>query len=276
MLDLTGPRVHRTMAHYDRKLGIDATVMKRCRTLIVKALQRDSRMTRQELRAVLEKAGVEAEGQRLNHIVMNVELDGVICSGGVRGKQHTYALLEERAPNAKRLSPDEALAELTLRYFTSHGPATAKDFKWWSSLTLAEIKRGLEMIGSRLEHAVIDGVSYWFAGTPVRKRAKPPRAHLLQPYDEYVVGYTESRYALDLSGVARTKFPEIFSGAVLIDGQVQGSYKRTFAKDAVLIEATLFRPLNNPEASELQAAADRLGKFLGRAVELRRERKERS
>jgi hypothetical protein len=225
-------------------------------------------MTRQELRRVLERAGLAAEGQRLNHIVLNAELSGVLCSGELRGKQHTYALLEERAPNARSLGRDDALAELTLRYFTSHGPATAKDFRWWSSLTLGEIKQGLEMAGSNLEQEALDGKTYWFAGTPVRRRPKAPRVHLLQPYDEIVVGYTESRSVLDRSGIARGRFLDFFGGAVLVDGQVTGRYKRKIANDEVRVEATLFRSLDRAETASLEAAAGRLGTFLDLAVDL--------
>jgi hypothetical protein len=96
MLELTGPRVRQTMGHYDRRLGIDAALTKRCNRLIAKALEREGHLTRQELRAMLNKARVPAEGQRLNHIVMNAELHGVICSGPLQGKKHTYALLAGR------------------------------------------------------------------------------------------------------------------------------------------------------------------------------------
>ena len=268
MLELTGPRVHRQMSYYDRRLELDAAVSKKARRLITRALERAGRLTRQELRAALEKGGITASGQRLNHVVMNAELDGLICSGGLRGKQHTYALLEERAPAAKRLTPDEALAELTLRYFTSHGPATAKDFKWWSSLTLAQIKRGLDIVGSKLEHARVDGVTYWFAEPAIPQRARAPRAHLLQPYDEYIVGYSESRYTLDLTGVARASFPEVFGGVILLDGQVGGHYKRALTKESVLIEASVYQPLNKTQTKELRASAARLGAFLGLAAHL--------
>ena len=267
MLELTGPRVRRQMSHYDRLLGLDAAVSRKCTRLIAKALKREGRLTRKELSAVLEKAGIPAKGQRLGHIVINAELDGVICSGGLRGKQHTYAPLDERAPNAKRLGRDAALAELTRRYFTSHGPATAKDIKWWSSLTLAEIKRGLDMIGSGLDQETVGGVTYWFAGDAIPLRSRAPRAHLLQPYDEYIVGYSETRYALDRSGTARS-IPNLFGGAILVDGQVAGQYKRTLTKDSVIVEASLFRPLNKTETNELRAAAKRLGEFLGLELEL--------
>ena len=74
-------------------------------------------------------------GMRLAHLAMYAELEGVICSGPTRGSQFTYALLAERAPDARRLTRDEALGELSRRFFRSHGPATIRDFVWWSGLT---------------------------------------------------------------------------------------------------------------------------------------------
>ncbi|MGH2794974.1 MAG: winged helix DNA-binding domain-containing protein [Actinomycetota bacterium] len=263
LLELTGPRVRRQMGSYDRKLGLDAAETKRCTALIVKTLRRAGRQTRQELRAMLENAGVEAQGQRLNHIMLNAELTGAICSGGVLGKQQTYALLEERAPNTRSLSPDEALAELTVRFFTSHGPATPKDFRWWSTLPLADIKRGLEMVGAALEHETVEGVTYWFSPRTVARKPRAPRVHLLQPYDEYIVGYTESRRLLDISGVAHTWFPDVFGGALALDGQIVGHYRRTVGKDSVVVDASLFRRFDAAQKKELRAEVDRLGAFLG-------------
>ena len=106
--------------------------------------------TRQELAVALGKAGIPAAGQRLAYLMMSAELDQVICSGPRRGKQFTYALLAERAPRARVLPRDEALGELTRRYFTSHGPATLRDYVWWSGLTMKDARRGVEIAGRAL------------------------------------------------------------------------------------------------------------------------------
>jgi hypothetical protein len=275
MLELTRPRVHALTAYHYRQQGLDETVREKCDALIADALGGGNHLTRREVAAVLERAGVTAVTLRLGLILMNAELNGVICSGPLKGKQHTYALLDERAPHARNLGHDEALAELTLRYFTGHGPATVKDFTWWSSLTTADARKGLDLVGAQLSHEVVEGVTYWFAEpAPSPAPAPPPSpspspvVHLLQAYDEYIVGYGESKYVFDVSGAARS-VPggwTVFNKLIILDGQVAGHWKRTVKKDSVVVEAALYAPLDDARTDALRAAATRYGEFLGLPV----------
>lgn len=266
MLDLTGPRVRRMMSYYDRQLGIDARLTKRSIDRFVKAIEREGQMTRTELADELERGKIEARGQRLNHIVMNAELAGAICSGGLRGKQHTYALLDARAPKAKRLGRDDALAELARRYFTSHGPATVKDFSWWASLPVADIRRALEMAGDALASETVDGRTFWFASRAKPPPAGPAKAYLLQAYDECIVGYTDSRFLLDIAGVVPKQTPTeriVYPGALVIGTQVVGHWKRTLGTGTVRLDVAVYRRLNGAQAKALDEEAARLGRFLG-------------
>jgi Winged helix DNA-binding domain len=262
MLELTAPRVHALSAYQYRQLGLDDAVRQKANALLVGALQGGAQRTRKELAALLEGAGVALGGFRLGYLLMNAELAGLVCSGALRGRQHTYALLEERAPPARRLDRDEALAALTLRYYTSHGPATVKDFGWWSSLTAADIRDGLAMAASRLEQEVVDGVTYWFAPPAPGRAATSPTVHLLQGYDEYIVGYSQSRSVLNLAGRTLPARP-VFNGVVILDGQLAGHWKRTQRRDAVAFEVALYEPFDDARARALRAAADRQGEFLG-------------
>ncbi len=265
MLELTGPRVRQVLGYYDRQLELDAPLLRRNRRRIARALAGGNHLTRLELKAVLD---VPADTQRLAHIVMHAELDGIVCSGALRGKQHTYALVEERAPDARELSRDEALAELTLRYFTSHGPATVKDFHWWSSLTQADIRRGLEAVGDRLRQDVVRGVTFWSDAAAPTARLAPNTVHLLHGYDEYVVGYTESKPLLHSSD-ARFVLPRgqvTFNSLVLLDGRVAGQWKRTAMKDAVRLDIVLRVPFDAAQRDALEAAAQRYGAFVGSPV----------
>ena len=76
---------------------------------------------------------------------------GQICSGRPVEGEHSYALLADRAPNTRRLDRAEALAELALRYFTGHGPATERDLSYWATLTVTDVRAGLAEVKDRLE-----------------------------------------------------------------------------------------------------------------------------
>jgi hypothetical protein len=266
LLELTAPRVHALSAHYYRQLGLDDEAFRRSSAVLVGALEGGAQLTRKQLAATLEAAGIGLGGFRLAYLLMNAELQGIVCSGAPRGKQQTYALLEQRAPQAASLPHEQALAELTVRYFTSHGPATVRDLGWWSSLTAADIRQGLELAGSRLQREVVDGVDFWFAGSPPTTRPASPQVHLLQGYDEYIVGYSQSRSVLNLAG--RTLLPTrpVFIGVVILDGQLAGHWKRTVGRDTVAFEVALYEPFDDAQTKALQAAADRHGEFLGLAA----------
>ena len=265
LLALTAPRVHALNAYYYRQLGLDDATFQRSDVVLAGALEGAQR-TRKQLAAALEGAGVELGGFRLAYLLMHAELDGIVCSGAPRGRQQTYALLEERAPRAASLAREQALAELTVRYFTSHGPATVKDFGWWSSLTAADIRQGLELAGPRLRREAVDGVDYWFAGSPPPTRPASPTVHLLQGYDEYIVGYSQSKWVLNLAGRTLLQTRPVFTGAAILDGQLVGHWKRTVGRDTVAFEVALYEPFDDAQTEALRVAADRHGEFLGLAA----------
>ena len=263
LLRLTRPRVHAANAYAYRRAGLDDHALAKAHDLLAEALDGGAHLTRKELAGVLGGAGLPTAGFALGYALMHAELDGLICSGAMRGKHHTYTLLERRVPPAPARDPDEALANLVTRYFTSHGPATAKDLRWWSSLTLRDIARGVELAGDRLRHELVDGVSYW-SGWQKTAAMPSPTVHLVQAYDEYVVAFAESKYVLDVSGAARALPPgtALPNGVVLLDGQVAGRWKRTSTRDTLVVKAVLHRAFSPAEADALDSDAARQAAFL--------------
>jgi hypothetical protein len=257
MLELTAPRVQRIMASYDRQIGLDPAVMTRAAGVLEQALGDSDCLTRQELGRHLHAAGLPAGNRELAHIAMYAELEGLICSGPRRGKQSTYALLANRAPLAKRLQRDEALAELTNRYFRSHGPATVRDFVWWSGLTSADAKRGLEMIQAR--HREEGGLKYWTVGRDLRSAPRSRSSlHLLPIYDEYLVAYR------DLQAVPRPPYlMGSFQHAMVIGGQVTGTWRITPSAGGVAVNVEPLRRLTPAERRGLALEVARYRRFLG-------------
>lgn len=269
MLELTATRVNAAIGSYYRKVGLDDTLFRRTNKALAATLRGGKQLTRAALRDAVERAGV-ATGTRFGFILVRAELDGVICSGARKDRQFTYALLDERVPAAKRLARDEALAELTRRYFTSHGPATVRDFVWWSGLTTADARAGVDMVQRRLVKEVIDGASYWLpsSATPAAKRASP-RAYLLSPYDEYLVAYRDRSAAIDSTlGMWPIGSNPIFSSPIVIDGRVAGKWTRTLTKGTAIISVSPFRAFTSAQRQAVRDAAHRYGAFLGMTVVL--------
>src|SRR6266852_1678409 len=268
ILALTAPRVNAVNAYYYRKLALDDAVFMHSNAVLAKALQGGKQLTRPELASVLQQASIATDDlQRFTHIMMRAELDGIVCSGARRGKQFTYVLLDERAPQARMLDRDEALAELTIRYFTSHGPATVQDFVWWSGLTVIDAKAGLEMVKPQLVHEVVDGQTYWFSPPTPRVQGLSQAAYLLPNYDEYTVGYTDRSAIFDALHTNKLD-PRggLLANTMVLDGQVIGTWKRTFKKNTVVIEVNPFVPLSTTETRAFAASANRYGAFLTMSV----------
>jgi hypothetical protein len=264
MMALSAPRVHAISAFYYRQQEVTDRVFAVARTAIERALA-GRRLTRKALGAALTRAGLTITPMRLGMILLRAELDLVVMSGGLEGKQQTYALVDDRVPRGRKWPRDQALAELARRYFTSRGPATLKDWSWWSGLTVADGKRAVDMLAGELEMVTVDDRKYWFAPAAARPRKQPsPRVHLLQTYDEYLIAYSESRalaYAPGLSW-ATTVEGRMFANAVVLDGMVIGQWRRGAGHGTV--ETLLRKPLRGAAKAALDEEIARYQKFLGR------------
>jgi hypothetical protein len=271
LLTATAPRVQAVNAYYNRYHGIDEELAVKANAIVERVLQGGRHLTRKELASSLDRAGIPGAGPRLAYLIMRAELDGIAVSGPMRGNQHTYALLDERAPEALRLDRDEAIAELTRRFFVSRGPATLKDLARWSSLTASDCRAGLEMVKTSLDHEEIDGRMYWFAESPRSAKAtRRPRVDLVQGYDEIIMSYSESK---DVVAPARTDLMirdrRIFLHAILLDGRLIGHWRHDPPRGSVVIETILHRSLDPSEARALDVAVDRYGRFLDLPASLR-------
>ena len=259
MLALTGPRVKARMMPYNRLLELDAATFRRSEAAIARALRGGNHLTRTELSAVLAKAGIEAKGQRLAHLMMEAELDQVVCSGPRRGKEFTYALLDERSPAAKPLDRDRALAELTRRYFVGHGPATTQDFSWWSGLTASDSRAGIEMLGDDLEREDVGSVVYHFAPGRLPAAQRSPSARLLPNYDEYYIALKDR--SVLLGGAAppgRSDDPHV----IVVDGVAEGGWRRRIERDGVSVSVRAWRPMPAVAEGAVRREAGRYARFL--------------
>jgi winged helix DNA-binding protein len=271
MLELTAPRIRASQAYHERFLELAAAVFRKSNRVLERALDGGRPHTRPELAVLLRRGGVRTPtGQHVGQLLMRAELDRVIISGPRRGNQFTYALFDERVPAAPARNRDEALVDLIRRYFTTRGPATLQDFAWWSGLTVADATRGVAAAGTALERFAAAGRTYWQSPSGHSRRA-PRVAHLLPNYDEYVVGFRDRSAVAERLRVARLRqrVDGLIGHVVAVDGQIVGRWRRTLGK-TVDVQLQLLVPLTAREHDLVRHAAQRLGRFLGLPVRLRR------
>jgi hypothetical protein len=269
ILALTSPRVIAGMAARHRRLGLhDARAVNRACDALAELLRDRHHLTRGEIGEAFERRrGLPRPGEQLGHLLLLAELQGLICSGPVKGTQHSYALLDEIVPAAPGLSDDEAHVRLVQRFFAGHGPASVKDFTRWSSLTVAGTRAVLAELGDVLEQVDVEGTPHWFDPEAcARRSAAAPGAYLFPVYDEAVLTYPAQGFpSLDDHPLARTADP--FWAPVVVGEQNVGSWKRSVEKDTVVVAVRLAPSAGRSRRAAVEAAAGRLAGFLERKLD---------
>jgi len=271
MLRLFAPRLLKTAISRDRHLGLGDDVVRKAEDLFATALRVNKQLTRDEMYEVLEKGGVHIAGPLGYHMLHRAAWDGLVCFGVHEGKQPTFELLDERISSKRELSNGQALAELASRYFTSHGPATVKDYMWWSGLKASDAKAGIEGASPELASERIDGRTYYMAKSPKPDKEGDGMVHLLPSFDEYLVGYSDRSAVLANEGTQRvlrsgtifgTDSNGIFLPVLVADGEVVGTWKRRNEKGKLVVTVRPFVKLDEELMKGAREAAKRYGDFL--------------
>ncbi|WP_454828130.1 winged helix DNA-binding domain-containing protein [Pseudoxanthomonas wuyuanensis] len=268
MLSLTAARTMALdAARQQREYGLDEQLAGRCAQMLARALEGGRCLTRSALYDVLEAAGIATGQQRGLQILGRLAQQGVLCQGPREGRQPTFTLLHEWAPQARELPREQALAELAQRYFHSRGPATVQDFAGWSGLTVTDARRGLQAVAQQLQKTSLEGRDYWFAADA--ESHTPAAVHLLPAFDEYLIAYKDRSAALDLAHARQViGVNGLYSPVVVINGRVAATWKRAIDKDPVALELRPLRALNKTALRAIESCARRYGQFLGRTVRL--------
>ncbi len=239
LLALSAPRVHAVNGPYYRREGVDADLAARVMDLLREALAGGGAVTRAEAGQLLNRHGIDTGGLRATLLLMWAELEAVVCSGPMRGKQHTLALVSERVPAGG--SGTWSLDELARRYLVGRAPATAADFAWWSGSRLSDARQAIAA-----------------AGSPQPASGGRAPVTLLPNFDEYFVGYAEP----SRSGIA------IDRPAVLIEGRHAGYWRRSLVGKQVSVTVELFEAPSERTVTALHDAATAYADFLQRPLQL--------
>lgn len=284
LMDLSAPRLHQGNKGMYRQTGIDAATAERSGNILAAAVAGGAHKTREELADILAAEGFPGKGLGFIYLLMHAEISKILVSGApVRSTggalKQSYASFPERvAQGSGSGGRESALAQLALRYFRSRGPATVKDCAAWSGLTMKDVKEGLRLAADIAPGALAsftrDGLEFHLAAeeldavaSAVSRRstsrsAAAPVIDLIQCYDEYVMGYSQTRNHLGGTApyYAASDTP---MHVVLLDGKLAGWWRHRFTGGACELDIRMDRGLDPAEQAALGDAVQRYGTFLG-------------
>ena len=257
------------MKSRDKELELSKDIYTKSNNIIGQILSGGVYLSREELAIAFNNSNIKTDNNRLSHLMLRAELEGIVCSGHVNGNMQTYALLSDRVPYKKILSRDESLAELAKRYFTSHGPATLQDFVWWSGLSVTEARQGFEAVKSGFISETIGTAQYWFKDSFPGIGMVKNSIYLLPAFDEFLISYRDRSATLSLIHHKKAVSDNgIFRPVIVVGGQVKGLWKRTIKKDEVMIRTTSFLPDNKIETDLFEKVSNTFGSFLGKKTRI--------
>ena len=274
LLALTAPRAIASTAGRRAALGITEEDIERAREAALSTLSGRRVLTRDALLGAFDAAGVSPLGQRGYHLLWYLAQTGTLVLGPTDGREQAFALLDECVPQPRRLVGDAALGELALRYFRSHGPATAADLARWSGLTVRDARRGIEIGGPDLTTLELDGVRYHLAPETLTTAAPAARVHILPGFDEYLLGYRDRTAALapEHSAAIVPGGNGVFKPTIVAEGEVVGTWRRSLRAGEIVVEAAPFARLPSHVREGLEQAVEAYGVFAGRPARLASDR----
>ena len=285
MLALTSARTLSAAATSHRRSGLDQATFDRAADVARAELSGGNALSRDQFVKALNRAGITTDGQRAYHLIFGLVQRALLCWGPPAGNQQALVLTDEWIPASPSAGTADdlvlpanrprAVGEFLLRYLAGHGPATVKDFLWWSKLTVADVKSGLESAEDNVVRTKRgDSIYLDAAGSAIETGGgslRDARSVLLLPgFDEFLLGY-QDRSLLLAKGYAARIAPGkngILLPLVIADGRVKGTWRRGSPADPTLT-VDLFEPLDSQQDAALRVAKDEYAGFIPRTDELR-------
>lgn len=269
MLKLSAPQIKSLSRSRDKELGLTETAFNRSNSVLEKALRNNRHLTREELLKILATAGFSNDDNRVSHILMRAEIEGIIANGTIIDGKQTYALLAERVSNIKTMQRNEAVLELGRRYFTSHGPATLHDFVWWSGLPVKDCRWAVEELKNSFNSAKIDEETYLFTSFEKNQEAEKNHVGTLPAFDEFIISYKNRTASLPYENqIKAVHINGVFRPVILYNGKVIGIWKRTVKKEKVFLSAELFGSVTASVKKRIEANFHSFAHFIGKSPEI--------
>ena len=241
MAELSSKKIISAWKSYNKKYNADEKEFMKYVELIGKFLEGNRHLTREEIKQELEKKGVIITPHEVNHYLMHAEALGIVCSGIIKNKKHTYALLDERIPKTENITKEDALFRIATKYFRSHSPATIDDFMWWSGLSTSNAKNAIDSIKSNLITETYDNKQLYIYDSSIYSKTLNESYQLLPSFDEYLISYRYRYHVLDLEHYSKA-FNNFgtFYPVLAHNGNIVGNWKKEIKKNDITLNTELF------------------------------------
>ncbi|CAG7845709.1 hypothetical protein USB125703_01984 [Pseudoclavibacter triregionum] len=283
MGELLRPSFANELARRRKGQGVDEVMLRRVREVALEALDAPARpdlaatpdpslgLTRAELGTRWSEAGIEMSGARLYHFISTLMVEGELVYG-----PWDAAAKDQRVVSAASWIPADssvearfggdrtaAIAEWLRRYLVSRGPATLRDFGWWTKLGLGKIRKAAPAATEGLAELEVDGEAAWCAPEVLEAaeglRTACDRPMLLPGFDELVLGYRDRGYLLtpEEHEAAVPGNNGIFRGLALDRARPVGTWRRGGSGARRRLEVTAFeggRPISQRAAKGFERA----------------------
>ena len=180
--------------------------------------------------------------------------------GSWTSTQYRWALIDSwLRGEMEEWATDSARVELIRRWLAAFGPGTVADLKWWTGLTVGEVKRALEKIETA--EVEIDGGP----GLVLAHDLEPvldlePWVALLPALDPTVMGWSQRQWYLGDHGRALFDRTGNAGPTVWCAGRIVGGWAHR--KDG-RVAVRLLEDVGREAASMIEETAERLGEWLG-------------
>ncbi|RYY12903.1 MAG: winged helix DNA-binding domain-containing protein [Chitinophagaceae bacterium] len=238
---LTEPHITRMSRYYHRQQGLDTPLFLKTRKLLTNLLSHKNFMTRQQIEQAFIQHKIVVKGIALGYLMMDAELNCIICSGPRKGNQFTYALVDEICPPAKLPSREESLTILLSQFIRSRGPVSLQDFTYWSGLSLTDAKAGLAGIDKDLyQFSYNEQLHYLFpdqirSPTTIRELLSKYAARstlLLPDYDEYLMSYKD-KSLLQAMRKNNSKGSFLYNRMIIHHGRIAAEWRKPSNVDEI-------------------------------------------
>lgn len=264
-----GAAAIRGAARRRQELGLTAALLERASDLVRAELaaSETGALSRSVLADLLLRSGIiEDNGQRY-HVFFHLIATGQLAYGPVAGRDHLLVDAKVWLPAGgtleARFNGDElaAIGEWLIRYLHGHGPASLRDFCWWTKLPLNRVREAAAAVGiaGRCEEYGPDSLGDALWGRPGMRgeveglRDSVAVARLLPAFDEIVLGYPDRTYLVAAEHLRRIVPGNngVFRPVAVIDNRIVGTWKVRGRGTGRSLDLEPFEPLSTRDLAQL-------------------------